>query len=87
MYEDQIERALGVFEHKNNVREHFYCVKSMFDLYKTKEQLQNLSKLPDLDTVCAFDYHKMKTYALNGDGLKYPDYHPEVKGIKVPKLE
>ena len=42
MYEDQIERALGVFEHKNNVRDHFYCVKGMFDLYKTKEQLQNL---------------------------------------------
>lgn len=39
MYEDQIEEALGVYEHKNNVRKHFYCVKQMFDLYKTKEQL------------------------------------------------
>ena len=39
MYEDQINRALGVYEHKNNVREHFYCVKEMFDLYKTKGQL------------------------------------------------
>ena len=42
MYEDQIERALVVFEHKNNVRDHFFCVKGIFDLYKTKEQLQNL---------------------------------------------
>lgn len=29
----------------------------------------------------------MKSYALNGEGLKYTDYHPEIKGIKVPKLE
>ena len=42
MYEDQINRALGVYEHKNNVREHFYCVKQMFDLYKTTDQLRSL---------------------------------------------
>jgi hypothetical protein len=29
----------------------------------------------------------MKDYALNGDGLKYADYHPEAKGIKIPTLE
>ena len=60
MYEDQIERALGVFEHKNNVRDHYYCVKGMFDIYKTKAQLEGLQKLPDLDTICAFDTYKMK---------------------------
>ena len=38
-FEDQINRALGVFEHKNNVREHYYCVKEIFNLYKTPEQL------------------------------------------------
>ena len=86
MYEDQINRALGVFEHKNNVREHFHCVKQIFDMYKTKEQLVKLSERPDIDTVCAFDYVRMKTYALQGDGLKYQDFHPEVKGITVPKL-
>ena len=86
MYEDQIQRALGVFEHKNNVREHFYCVKGMFDLYTSKEQLVKLQERPDLDTVCAFDYHRMKEWALKGDGLKYQDYHPEIKGIKVPEL-
>ena len=59
----------------------------MFDLYKTKEQLQKLQKLPDLDTVCAFDYYKMKTYAMEGDGLKYQDFHPEIKGVTVPKME
>ena len=42
MYEDQIKRALGIFEHRNNVREHFYCVKQMFDLYKTVDQLKGL---------------------------------------------
>ena len=86
MYEDQIERALGVFEHKNNVREHFYCVKGIFDLYNTKEQLEALAAKPDIDTICAFDYGRMKKYALNGDGLKYQDFHPEIKGIKVPQL-
>ena len=86
MYEDQIERALGVFEHKNNVREHFYCVKGIFDLYKTHDQLTELAKRPDIDTVCAFDYVRMKKYALQGNGLKYEDYHPEVKGIKIPQL-
>jgi hypothetical protein len=86
MYEDQIERALGVFEHKNNVREHFHCVKSIFDMYKTHEQLSALAKRPDIDTVCAFDYVRMKNFALKGDGLKYEDYHPEIKGIKIPQL-
>jgi hypothetical protein len=86
MYEDQIHRALGVFEHKNNVREHFYCVKEMFDLYKTKEQLEKLAARPDIDTVCAFDYVRMKKHALEGEGLKYQDFHPEIKGIKVPQF-
>ena len=87
MYEDQIERALGVYEHKHNVRQHFYCVKQIFELYKTKEQLVALQKREDLDTVCAFDYVKMKDHALKGDGLKYQDFSPELKGIKIPKLE
>ena len=39
-YEDQINRALGIFEHRNNVREHYHCVKEMFELYKTQEQLE-----------------------------------------------
>ena len=42
MYEDQINRALGIFEHKNNVREHYYCVKEIFSMYKTSEQLEQL---------------------------------------------
>jgi hypothetical protein len=49
--------------------------------------LQALQSKPDLDTVCAFDYVRLKNYALNGDGLKYVDYHPEIKGIKIPKME
>jgi hypothetical protein len=28
----------------------------------------------------------MKNFALKGDGLKYEDYHPEIKGIKIPQL-
>ena len=76
-----------MYEHKNNVREHFYCVKNILELYKTREQLVELSNKPDLDIVCAFDYHRMKQYALNGNGLKYQDYNPEAQGIKVPKLE
>ena len=93
MYEDQIHRALGVFEHKNNVREHFYCVKEIFDLYNTKEKLEKLAARPDLDTVCAFDYHRMKTFALGTSssqgkfaGLRYEDFHPEAQGVKVPTL-
>ena len=69
MFEDQIHRALGVFEHRNNVRDHFHCVKEIFDLYKTKEELEKLSKRPDLDTLCAFDYVRMKKFALNEHGL------------------
>ena len=87
MYEDQIHRALGVFEHKNNVREHFYCVKSVFENYNSIEHLERLSKRPDLDTVCAFDYYRMKKNALQGNGLKFEDYHPEAQGIKhIPQL-
>ena len=87
MYEDQINRALGVFEHRNNVREHFYCVKQIFDLYPSKEQLETLDARPDIDTVCAFDYVRMKKFALEGAGLQYQDYHPEIRGITVPKME
>lgn len=83
----QIYRALGIFEHKNNVRDHFYCIKEMLELYNSKELLEKLAARPDIDTVCAFDYHKMKQHALEGTGLRYEDYHPEEKGItKIPQL-
>jgi hypothetical protein len=48
--------------------------------------LEKVAQRPDLDTICAFDYHKMKKYALEEDGLKYIDYHPELRGIKIPEL-
>ena len=82
----QIYKALGVFEHRNNVRGHYYCVKELFELYNTKEMLEKLAMRPDLDTICAFVYQKMKKHALEGEGLKYIDYHPEVRGIKVPEF-
>ncbi len=40
----------------------------------------------DVDTICAFDYKKMKDFAVEGHGLQYKDYHPSVQGIKVPEL-
>ena len=70
MFEDQINRALEIFEHRNNVRDHFYCVKDVFTTYKTVEQLEQLKARPDLDTICAYDYQRMKKYALEGEGLK-----------------
>ena len=89
----QINKALGVRVHENNVREHFYCVKEIFDLYNTKEKLEKLAARPDLDTVCAFDYYRMKSYALGASstqgkfaGLRYEDFHPEAQGVKVPTL-
>ena len=86
-YEDQINRALGIFEHRNNVRDHFHCVKEMFELYKTPEQLQKLAERPDLDTICAYDYGRMKNYALSGEGLKMQDWHPTLRGVdKIPKM-
>ncbi len=89
----QINKALSVRVHENNVREHFYCVKEIFDLYNTKEKLEKLAARPDLDTVCAFDYYRMKTFALGTSttqgkyaGLRYEDFHPEAQGVKVPTL-
>ncbi len=89
----QINKALGVHVHENNVREHYYCVKEIFDLYNTREKLEKLAARPDLDTVCAFDYYRMKTFALGTStsqgkyaGLRYEDFHPEAQGIKVPTL-
>jgi hypothetical protein len=84
MYEDQIHRALGVFEHKNNVREHYHCLKNIFDLHKTKEQLKALIERPDVDTICAHDYVKMKKNALAVNGLHYKDFNPAAQGITVP---
>ena len=87
-FEDQINRALGIFEHKNNVRDHYYCVKEVFSLYQTQEQLEKLAARPDLDTICAYDYQRMKNYALSGEGLKMNDWHHELRGIKeMPKLQ
>ena len=89
----QIKKALGVNVHENNVREHFYCVREIFNLYNTKDKLEKLAARPDIDTVCAFDYHRMKTFALGTSstqgkfaGLRYEDFHPEAQGIKVPTL-
>lgn len=79
-------KALGVYKHKNNVREHYYCVKQIFDLYSTKDLLEKLAQRPDLDTICAFDYYKMKKFAVEEDGITFADYHPEVQGIKIPQL-
>ena len=86
MFEDQINRALKVKEHQNNVREHFYCVKEIFDMYKTKDQLKTLQARADVDTICAWDYNRMKSFALNGHGLEYADFVPEAQGVKVPQL-
>ena len=89
----QINKALNVRVHENNVREHFYCVKEIFELYNTKEKLEKLAARPDVDTVCAFDYYRMKTFALGTSstqgkyaGLRYEDFHPEAQGVKVPTL-
>ena len=44
----QIYKALQVHQHENNVREHYYCIKEIFDLYNTKERLEKLKhgKMP-----------------------------------------
>ena len=66
------------------MREHYYCVKEIFDLYNTKEKLEELSKRPDLDTVCAFDYHKMKSHAMQPNALGFADFQPEAVGTHIP---
>lgn len=59
----------------------------MFGIYSTAEQLEQLKARPDLDTICAWDYQRMKKYALQGEGLNASDYHPELRGIDtVPKM-
>ena len=70
MFEDQINRALGIFEHRNNVRDYHYCVKQMFQIYNNVEMLEQLKQREDIDTICAHDYHRMKKYAVQGEGLK-----------------
>ena len=82
----QIYKAIGVRQHENNVREHYYCLREIFDLYNTRAKLEELAKRPDLDTVCAFDYHKMKTNALSPNGLSFADFQPEAAGIHIPQL-
>ena len=48
--------------------------------------MEQIAQRPDLDTICAYDYVRMKKYALEGDGLKYEDSNPEAKGIKIPDI-
>ncbi len=80
-------RALGVHEHKNNVREHFYCLKEMFELHKSKDQMTALVARADIDTVCAFEKYRMKDYAVAGPGLSFQEYNPEhYRGMKIPDL-
>ena len=74
LFEDQIRRVLGVFEHKNNVCDHFYCVKEIISMYNTKEDLEKLAAKPDLDTICAYDYNRMRNFALQGNGLHLIDW-------------
>lgn len=61
-----MERALNVYQQKNNVIDHFECVKKMFTLYTSEERLNELKNLPDLDTVCAHEHFKMKKAGLEG---------------------
>ena len=42
MFEDQINRALGIFEHRNNVRDYHYCVKELFSVHNSVEALEKL---------------------------------------------
>lgn len=81
----QIYKALQVHKHENNVREHYYCIKQIFDLYNTKERLEKLAAREDLDTVCAFEYYEIKKNAQAG--LNYFDFNPEAKGIKIPEFK
>lgn len=80
-------RAMGVHEHKNNVREHFYCLKEIFDLHKSKEQLASLLERKDVDITCSFEKYRMKDHALNQGGLSYKEFYPEhFRGVKIPDL-
>jgi len=72
-----MERAAGIREHKNNVIDHFDCVKRIFDLYTSKERLTEVSNLPDVDTICAHEHFRMKNHAINETGLDYKSFHPE----------
>jgi len=57
----------------------------MFSLYTSRERLTEVASLPDVSTICAFEYHRMKDYALSKGGLDYKEYHPEhYKGLKLP---
>ena len=88
MVEHTIERALNVNNHRNNVRDHFYCIKEIFNLHNSKEKLQELLAREDIDTVCAADHYKMKDHALNKGGLDYQEFNWEhFRGIKVPALD
>jgi len=79
-----MERALGIREHKNNVIDHYDCVKKLFSMYTSVERLDEVKALPDVNTICAYEYNKMKQFALAG-GLDYKEFHPEhYKGIKLP---
>ena len=56
-------------------------------MYTSVEQLEQLKARPDLDTICAWDYQRMKNFALQGDGLNARDYKPELRGIAdMPKM-
>ena len=83
-----MERALKVYEHKNNVIDHFECIRNIFELYTSRERLSELKNLDDADKICAFEHHRMTEHALNNGGLEIQEYHPEYfKGMKIPELE
>ena len=57
-------------------------------MYNTADKLQGLLERPDVNTICAYDYLKMKDYALLGEGLHINDYKPELRGVThIPKMD
>ena len=81
-----MERALNIRSHKNNVIEHYECVKRMFSLYTSEERLQELAVLPDVDTICAHEHYRMKNEADTKGSLEYQEFHPEhFRNIKLPE--
>jgi len=80
-----MERALKIREHKNNVIDHYDCVKKIFSLYTSVERLEEIKDLPDVNTLCANEFWRMKDLALNKGGLDYKEFHPEhYRGINLP---
>ena len=69
------ERAKNVNPFKHRLIDHYKCIHNILTLYDDKQKLDKLSLRPDIQTICAYEYYKLKKGVMEEGILEYKTMH------------